>query len=122
MQKEIFPHQESEFDKLLKRKEAGGWHFAGKEGLTQTKFSGETVKFEEVPFQTEDSIKEKYLREAKGRDPSSEFEVDLVLNENMEKLRWFRKNGTEEEYRKILKNLREEDRNYFVFIRKKPAR
>ena len=59
MEENGFPHRESEFDKLLKGKEAAGWHFTGREGLTQTKFSKE-AKFEEVLYQKEDSIKEKY--------------------------------------------------------------
>ena len=112
-----FPYRESEFDKLLKGKEAAGWHFAGMEGLTQTKFSKE-AKFEEVSYQTEDSIKEKYLQLAKQEDPVSEFEIDLVLNENTDKLRRFKGISTEEEYRSIISNLREADRTYLVFVRK----
>lgn len=116
-EKEGFPHKESEFDELLKNKKAEGWYFVGREGLTQTKFSKD-AKFEEVPYQTEDSIKEKYLQMAKQEDPSSEFEVDLVLDENTDKLRRLREICTEEEYRAIIGNLREAHRFYFVFVRK----
>jgi hypothetical protein len=117
IEKENLPYKESEFDKLLKGKEEEGWHFVGREGLTKTKFSKD-AKFEEIPYQTEDSIKEKYLQMAKQEDPSSEFEVDLVLDENIEKLRRFREIGTKEEYHNIITNLREEDRVYFIFVRK----
>ena len=111
-----FPHRESEFDKLLKNKEAAGWHFVGREGLTQTKFSKD-AKFEQVPYQTEDSIKEKYLQLAKQENPVSEFEIDLVLDENTDKLRRFREISTEDEYRSIVSNLREADRAYLVIVR-----
>ena len=110
-------YKESEFDKLLKNKEAEGWHFVGKEGLTQTKFSKD-AKFEEVPYQTENSIEDKYLQLARQENPFSVFEVDLVLDENTDKLRKFRAISTEEEYRNIINNLREEDRVYYVFVRK----
>lgn len=116
-EKEEFPHKESEFDKLLKSKEAEGWHFVAREGLTQFKLSKD-LKFEAVPYQTEDSMKEKYLQIARQQDPSSEFEIDLVLDENTDRLQRFRKVSTEEEYRSIVSNLREVDRVYFVFIRK----
>lgn len=117
MKQEGFPHKESEFDKLRKNKEAEGWHFAGREGLTQTKFSKD-AKFEEVPFQTEDAIREKYLQLVKRGDPSSEFEVDLVLDESTDKLRRFREISTEEEYRNVISNLREADRAYLIFVRR----
>jgi len=117
-EKEIFPHRESEFDKLLKSKEAEGWHFVGKEGLTQTKLSEKIIKFEAIPYQTEALIKEKYLQIVKQQDPSSEFEIDLVLDENTDKLRRLREISTEEEYVEALRNLREADKVYFVFIRK----
>ena len=84
--------------------------------MTKTKFSKE-AKFEEVPYQTEDSIKEKYLQIAKQEDPVSEFEIDLVLNENTDKLRRFKEISTEEEYRSIVSNLREADRAYLVIVR-----
>ena len=112
-----FPHRESDFDKLLKSKEVAGWHFVGREGLTHTK-AREDRRFVEVPYQTEDSIKEKYLQLAKHGDPVSEFEIDLVLDENTDKLRRFREISTEEEYRSIVSNLREADRTYLVFVRK----
>ncbi|OGZ16289.1 MAG: hypothetical protein A3G11_01175 [Candidatus Lloydbacteria bacterium RIFCSPLOWO2_12_FULL_51_9] len=89
----------------------------GREGLTQTKFSKD-AKFEEVPFQTEDAIREKYFQLARQENPSSEFEVDLVLDENTDKLRRIRELSGEEEYRNVLNNLMEADRVYFVFVRK----
>ncbi|OGZ15205.1 MAG: hypothetical protein A3J08_03055 [Candidatus Lloydbacteria bacterium RIFCSPLOWO2_02_FULL_51_11] len=116
-EKEPIPHKESEFDKLLKSREVDGWHFMGREGLTQTKFSKD-AKFEEVPFQTEDAIREKYFQLARQENPSSEFEVDLVLDENTDKLRRIRELSGEEEYRNVLNNLMEADRVYFVFVRK----
>ena len=57
---------------------------------------------------------------AKQEDPSAEFEIDLVLDENTDKLRRFREIGTEEEYRNVINNLRDEDKSYFVFIRRVP--
>lgn len=117
IEKESFPFKESHFEKLCKSKEADGWHFMGKEGLTQTKFSKE-AKFEEIPYQTEDEIRARYLAEAKQQDPASDFEVELILDENTDKLRRFREIATEEEYRKVLKNLNPADRNYFVFVRR----
>lgn len=117
MEQEYSPHKESEFDKLRKSKEAEGWHFVGREGLTRTKFSKD-AKFEEIPFQTEDSIKERYLQIATQQNPSSEFEVGLVLDENTDKLRRFREISTGEEYQDFLNNLRGADRVYFVFVRK----
>ncbi|OGY91707.1 MAG: hypothetical protein A3B31_02215 [Candidatus Komeilibacteria bacterium RIFCSPLOWO2_01_FULL_53_11] len=117
MKKEGPLNAESEFDKLLAARKAAGWHYVGREGLTQTKFSDE-AKFEEVPYQTEDAIKDRYLKETRQQDPSSEFEVDLVLDENTDMLRRFREILTEEEYQNIVTNLRDVDRTYFVFVRK----
>ncbi|MCX6743608.1 MAG: hypothetical protein NT116_05225, partial [Candidatus Parcubacteria bacterium] len=113
-----FPHKESEFEKLSKSKKAQGWDFMGQERLTMTKFSSKDALFLEVPFQTETQIKEKYLNLAKKQAPSHKFEVELILDENTEKLVQIRKISTEEEYINILNNLRDEDKNYFVFIRK----
>jgi len=116
-EKEGFPHQESAFDRLLQTRAADGWHFAGREELTRTRFSKD-AKFEQVPYQTENSIREKWLQIAKQQDPSLEFEAELVLDENTEKLRRFREIGTAEEYRTIISNLREENRAYLVFVRR----
>jgi len=113
-----FPHNESEFEKLSKSKKTQGWDFMGQERLTMTKFSSKDALFLEVPFQTETQIKEKYMNFAKKQAPSHKFEVELILDENTEKLVQIRKISTEEEYENILKNLRDEDKNYFVFIRK----
>ena len=113
---ENFP--KTNFEMLIENRRAEGWHYMGLEGLTKTKFSKE-AKFEQVPDQTEDSIKEKYLNDAKQQDPTAEFEVDLVLDENTEKLRSFKKISTDGEYQDILTRLRDEDKSYFVFVRKK---
>ena len=89
--KEITPNlppKESEFEKLRKSKTAQGWDFIGLERLTMTKFSPKNALFLEVPFQTETQIKEKYLNFAEKQAPSHkfEFEVELILDENTEKL------------------------------------
>ncbi len=110
---------ESPFETLLRTKEEDGWIPAGKESLTQTKFRSEDAKFVPEQYQTESAICQKYLEAAKQKDPSSEFEVDLVLDEETEKLRKFRENSTDEEYRHILTKLRPEDTHYYVFIRRK---
>ena len=108
----------SNFETFLEQRRVEGWLYFGSEKLTKTQFSGE-AKFEEVPYQTEDSIKKKHEEIAKSQDPSSEFEVELVLDENTEKLRRFRDSSTELEYQDILKNLRDRDKEYFVFVRRK---
>lgn len=66
IEKEYPAVKESPFDKLRREKEAQGWNFVGREGLTQTKFSGE-AKFEEVSHQTEEDIRERYLEIAKNK-------------------------------------------------------
>ena len=113
---ENFSNQESGFNKLVGDKEKEGWFFVGREQLTQTKFSHE-AKFEEVPFQTEEDIKNKHLGRFRRQDPRSDFEVELVLDENTDKLKRLREISTDEEYEQIIKNLNPGDRNYFVFIR-----
>ena len=110
--------QKSKFDILRDQKITEGWHFMGMEGLTEIKFSKE-AKFEDVTFQTEESIREKYLQIARQEDPSGEFEVDLLLDENTDRLQRFRKTSTDEEYRDILTRLNDRDKSYFVFVRKK---
>jgi len=110
-------NQESEFDKLCKGKALEGWSFIAREGLTQTKFSND-AKFEEVPFQTEKSLKEKYQKIAKGQDPSSDFEVDLVLDENTDKIKRLRSVLDSDEYCRIVNNLNVGDKFYFVFMRR----
>ena len=108
----------SKFDELLEQKRTEGWYYVGMEGLTKTQFSKE-AKFEDVVFQTEESIREKYLQIARQEDPSGEFEVDLFLDENTERLRKFRETSTDEEYRDILTRLNDRDKSYFVFVRRK---
>lgn len=83
---EDFPKIESEFDKLVQEKETKGWHFAGREGLTKTEFQKD-ARFVEAPFQTEDDIKGKYLKIAKAEDLSSDYEVELVLDVNTDKIK-----------------------------------
>lgn len=117
IEKESPLYKKSQFDELLKSKVAAGWYYKGMEKLTQTKFSKD-AKFEEVPYQTEDAIKEKYRQIVKQEDPSSEFEVDLVLDQNTQKLLGLRRISTEEEYRNFVSNLMEKDKNYFVFVKK----
>jgi len=113
---ERLPQEGFSFSKLREQKEAEGWHFFKREGLAQTKF--QDGKFNEIPYQTEDSIKEKYISAMKAQDPSSKYEVDLVLDENTEKLRKLREISSEEEYRGLLDNLHDADKSYFVFVRK----
>ena len=117
MSREGFPQKESEFDKIRKNKEAEGWHFMGLEGLTQTRLS-EEIKFEAVPYQTEEAIQDKYLKIAKQHNPSSDFEVELMLNEDTDKLRRIRKIATEEEYRNILENLNPGEKQYLIWVRR----
>ncbi len=117
-EKEGLPHVESDFDRLLKSRETGGWNFVGQEKLTRTKFSAE-AKFEEIVYQTEESIKERYLEQARQQDPASEFEVDLVLDERTDKLRKLRNLSSDEEYQDLLKNLLAKDKHYFVFVKRK---
>jgi len=114
---EKFSHPESAFDKLLRDKNADGWEFVAREGLTQTNFSDE-AKFEETSFQTEDDIRGSYLEKLKQNDPSGEYEVDLVLDQNTDKLKSLRALSADEEFDKILESLNPADKNYFIFIRK----
>jgi len=114
---ERFSHQESDFDSLLRTKESAGWHFMGREGLTRTEFSKE-AKFEEVPFQTEEEIKNMYLKIARQQDPTAGFEVELVLDEGSDKLKKLREISTSEKYKSVINNLHPADRKYFVFVRK----
>jgi DNA-binding MurR/RpiR family transcriptional regulator len=114
---ENFPNKALRFDQLLKNRESEGWQFAGRERLTQTKFSKE-AKFEEIQFQTEEDIKKRYLNRAKQEDPSSDFEVDLILDEHIDKLTKLREMSTDEEYQQIINNLAPQDRNYLVFVRR----
>ena len=109
--------KESAFEKYRREKEQEGWYCMGREGLTQTKFSQEG-KFEEIPFQTEDDITVRYLGAAKAQDPSSDFAIELILDENTDKLRKLREVFTDQEYRNAIDNLNLEDRSYFIFVRK----
>ena len=119
MSLESFPKKEDPFDRLKKDKEAQGWIIAGHESLTHTKFRSEDARFVEVPLQTEEEIIEKYLQMAKSQDPDSEFEIELVLDENTDTLRRFREMESKEEYNKILENLRDKNKSFIVYIRKK---
>ena len=112
------PGRESWFDNLLDERAEDGWKLMGKEGLTRAKLSG-SGKFEPIPFQTEGDIKATYLEKAQEQDPDSEFEVDLVLDENTQKLRDIRQSSTPEEYQQHLDNLHDYDKSYLVFVRKK---
>ena len=116
---EKFPvyHNESEFSKIRKKKEVEGWVQIGVEKLTQIKFSKD-ARFLEEPFQTEESIKQKYLEQLKKKYSKFKFEIELMLDENTEKLVNLRKIMDEEEYKEALKNINEEDKNYLVWARK----
>jgi len=115
---EGFPNTESAYDKIIKAKEAEGWVFVKTESLTETQFQKEDARFVEVPQQTEGFIKEKYLRIFKAQNPSGNYEVDLVLNLDTDKLRKLREILNDDEYQKILENLKPEDKEYYVFVRK----
>jgi len=115
---EGFSKGESTYDKLIKSREAEGWIFVKTEVLTETRFQGEDAKFVEKPQQTEESIKEKHLQIIKAQDPSGNYEVDLILNTDTNKLRKLREMLSDDEYKKVLKNLKPEDKEYYVFVRK----
>jgi len=44
--------------------------------------------------------------------------VDLILNTDTNKLRKLREMLSDDEYKKVLKNLKPEDKEYYVFVRK----
>jgi len=113
---EYSPFGESAPNKLLEAKKAEGWNFVAREELTRTQFTD--GRFLAVPHQTEIQIREKWLQWAKEQAPAHEFEVDLVLDENTEKLKRMREISTEKEYCNILNNLGGEDKTYLVFLRK----
>ena len=116
---ESYPsYAESELGKLRRSKEAEGWALVGREKLTKTKLSPE-ARFEEIPFQTEDSIREHYLKQAREQNPGSDFEVELVLDETTDKLLRIHQLVTEAEYREALTKLRDEDKMYLIFVRKR---
>jgi hypothetical protein len=117
MEKENFPHDESDFDRLCKSKKAEGWHCMGQERLTRTRLSKD-VKFEEFPLQMEEEIRARYLETVKKQDPTSEFEVELLLDENTEKLRRLREILPVEEYRDILGKLKDGDKSFLVWVRR----
>ena len=118
MPKESFPRKESPFEVLLRERSEQGWHYVGREGVTTTKFTDD-ARFVEVPFQTEDDIRKKYLDDARNADPASAHEVDLVFDETTDRLQRIRKISSDEEYQKILRKLPDQDKIYFVFLRKK---
>lgn len=111
------PSSSENFSDKLKKIEAEGWVLVGQEKLTETKFDQE-AKFSEVPFQTEDQIKEKYLQRLKNQIPLSNFEILLILNENTEQLARLRQVVSIEEYQKLLKNLKDTKKTYLVYARK----
>lgn len=114
---ERFPHQESYFDSLMSKRAEEGWGYAGQEQLTKIRFSHD-ARFLPVTTQSEESIREKYIRAAQEFEPDGKFEVDLVLDENTERLLSLKKILTPEEYQDALTRLHDEDKNYFVFVRK----
>ncbi len=77
MQPENFKPEESKLAQLFLNRADGGWRYAGPEELTESKFSTQSCKIEEVPKQTADQIKEKYIQIAKGLQPDDDFEVEL---------------------------------------------
>jgi DNA-binding MurR/RpiR family transcriptional regulator len=111
-------NDKTSFDRLLEERNAEGWHYIDREGLTRTQFQ-QDARFVEVPYQTEEDIKNRYLQMAKQKIPQGEYEVDLVPDLNSDKLRRLKETVSEEEFQEITKNLRKEDRVYFVFLRKK---
>ncbi len=111
-----FASHESPFDALCKEKESQGWQYVSREGLTQTKFSKD-AKFEEIPYQTEEEIRARYIQEARAKNPTLNFEVDLVLDQNTEKLKKLKSLISPEEYAALLERLNPEDKNYLVFMR-----
>jgi hypothetical protein len=103
--------EDSSFEKLRVEKAKDGWEYAGVEKITMTKFSPE-AKFDEILFQNETDIRKKYSNNGK-------YDVDLILDINTGKLQDFKKILTPDEFDKIIKNLKDEDKNYLVFIREK---
>src|SRR6266404_4171417 len=87
---------EQPFAGLLEKRTAEGWQYLGREGLAQTKFNNTDGKFEDIPFQTEEEIKQKYINLVSKVDPKSHYEVELVLDENSEKLNRLKADSTEE--------------------------
>ncbi len=65
--------QESAFDKLLKEREAQGWHYIGSDVLTETRY--EDGLFQTKQVRTKEQLKDKY---EKSFDPSEEAQIDLV--------------------------------------------
>ncbi len=88
-----------------------------RENLTKVEFQ-EDAKFLEVPKQTEEDIREKYLKIAKENNSDTEFEVELVLDENTHTLKKMREISDDEEYKRMKEGLAPKDRTYLVFIRK----
>jgi len=107
----------SEFALSLEAREAEGWSLVGHETLTQTKFQ-QDARFLPETVQTEDDIKEKYLKAALAEDSDSEYEVDLVLDLNTDKLGRLREISEPEEFERIISELRDVDKAFHVYVRK----
>lgn len=118
MNPETFRFPQSENSKLIEQRKKAGWINVGRESLTETKFQKD-ARFLEEQYQTEEDIKESYLKAAHAEDPDSEYEVELVLDEHTPKLDRVRKIMNEEEFQTILQQLQPNDRTYMVFVRKK---
>ena len=108
----------SEFERQINDMESLGWVMVSHESLTRVKFSKD-ASFIPEPFQTEEDIKIKYLNKAKSENPTSEYEIELVIDQNSDKLRSIKKVVSENEYQEILQNLRDEDKTLIVLMRKK---
>lgn len=109
---------ETGFDNRVHEMEASGWIIVGHEGLARTKFSKDARFLPEV-FQTADDIRKIYIDKAKQEDPSHEYEIELVLDENTDKLQSIRKVVDENQYKEILAKLKDEDKAFIVFMRRK---
>lgn len=120
MTNESFPsyNKKSECSIKLERLQAEGWVILGNEHLTQVQFSKE-AKFEEIPFQTEAQIREKYLAQLAKQAPGVEFEIQLLLDENTQDLVKLKELLSPEEYQDALKNINPEKKIYLVLARKK---
>ncbi len=113
---DIFKRTESPSESLIKEREAQGWQYAGKEGLTKTQFQTD-ARFLEVQYQTEEDIRRRYEECAQAGDFSKKVEVDLVLDIHTDDLQRLRKLHTEEEFQTLLTQLYPKQKNYFVFLR-----
>lgn len=100
----------------VEKMESNGWVCIGHESLTTVGFSSD-AKFEPVPYQTEQDIKDRHTQNILTSLPGRKFEVALVLDENTSLLSNLRKSVDPNEYQQYLRNLRDKDKSFIVFAR-----